>query len=69
MVREMRVPSSSSSGGSQYHRGGSRHGRERTDGDGRDLDTLFDVCGVGILGVLVLEHLLSTERVDECGPT
>ena len=37
----------------------------RTDGDGRDLDALLDVGRVGVLGVLVLEHLLAAERVYE----
>jgi len=41
---------------------------ERTDSDGLDLDALLDVGRVGVIRVLVLEDLLSAERVHEGGP-
>lgn len=40
----------------------------RTDGDGLDLNALLNVGGGGIVGVLVREHGLATECVDEGGP-
>jgi hypothetical protein len=40
-------------------------GSYRTDGDGLDLDTVFDVSIVGIIGILVLEDVLAAEGVDK----
>lgn len=73
MVKEMRVPSSSSSN--------SRQNREqllhlvmievciRTNSDWLDPDTLFNVCILGIIGVFALENFPSTESVDKGCPT
>lgn len=41
---------------------------ERTDGDGLDLNALLDVRYGRVVRLLVLEDLLATEGVDECGP-
>jgi hypothetical protein len=40
----------------------------RTDGHGLDLDAVLDMGAVGVVGVLVADHRLSTEGVDEGGP-
>lgn len=40
----------------------------RTDGDGLDLDTLLDMRSRRVVGLLVGEHRLAAERVDEGGP-
>lgn len=41
--------------------------RSRTDSDGLDLDTFFDVGVRGFVSILVLQHALAAERVDESG--
>ncbi len=41
----------------------------RTDGDGLNLDAVFDVSIVGIIGILVLENVLAAEGVDKGGAT
>lgn len=73
MVKEMRVPSSSSSS--------SRHVLEmwqcepglfrsyRTDCDGLDLDTVFDVGIMGVIRILVLENVLAAKGVDKGSTT
>lgn len=40
----------------------------RTDSHGLDLDAFLDMGAVGVVGVLVADHRLSTEGVDEGGP-
>lgn len=40
----------------------------RTNGHGLDLDALLDMGAVGVVGVLVADHRLSTESVDKGGP-
>lgn len=37
----------------------------RTNGDGLDLDTLFDVGAIGVICLLMAEDALSAEGVDE----
>jgi hypothetical protein len=39
-----------------------------TDCDGLDLDALLDVCGCWVVNLLVSEHLLAAEGVDEGCP-
>lgn len=41
----------------------------RTDCDGFDLDTVFDVGIVGIIRILVLENVLAAKGVDKGGTT
>lgn len=70
MVKEMRVPSSSSSS-SDLSRQPDVNIREpqapsRTNSDGLDLDAILDVNIGGIVRVLVLEDIFATERVDKC---
>lgn len=43
--------------------------RRRTDGDRLDLDALFDVSIIGVVRVLMGEHSLAAECVDESGAT
>lgn len=40
----------------------------RTNGHGLDLDAVLDMGAVGVIGVLVADHRLSAESVDEGGP-
>lgn len=42
-------------------------GQYRTDCDGLNLDAVLDVGIVGIIGVLVLEDVLTAEGVDKGG--
>jgi hypothetical protein len=71
MVKEIRVPSSSSSSSvisSQYSQptiGAMRGTVQLTDGNGLNADTLLEVSVGSIVGVLALQNLLSTESVDE----
>lgn len=73
MVRDIRVPSSSSSNSaeSQFNIRSQKAGiwTARTNCDGLDADSFFDVSVGGIIGVLALEDLLSAESVDERGAT
>lgn len=39
-----------------------------TDGHGLDLDAVLDMGAVGVVGVLVADHRLAAEGVDESGP-
>ena len=39
----------------------------RTNGDGLDLDTILNVSIGGIVGILMREHILVAECVDEGG--
>ena len=43
-------------------------GPSRTNGDGLDLHTLLDMGAVGIVGVLVAEHSLTAQGVNEGRP-
>lgn len=70
MVREMRVPSSSSSvylSMGDPAIGSGRGDSRRTDGQGLDLDALLLVGRVGVIAVLVVEDGLSAEGVDKGG--
>lgn len=40
----------------------------RTNGHGLDLDAVLDMGAVGVIGVLVVDHRLSAESVNEGGP-
>lgn len=40
----------------------------RTNCHGLDLDAVLDMGAVGVIGVLVADHRLSAESVDEGGP-
>lgn len=69
MVREIRVPSSSSSSSARKSESTRIvyviQDERPTNCDGFDPHTLFDVCVFGIISILVLEDLLATEGVDE----
>jgi hypothetical protein len=71
MVKEIRVPSSSSSSSaisSQYSQptiGAMRGMVQLTDGNGLNTDTLLEVSVGSIVGILALQNLLSAESVDE----
>jgi hypothetical protein len=39
--------------------------RERTDGDGRNLDAILNVGVRSIVGILVLQNTLAAKSVDE----
>jgi hypothetical protein len=72
IVREMRVPSSSSSSSVQDISICPRlealaETARHTDSDGLDLDTLLGSSIADIVALLVLEDVLAAERVDECG--
>lgn len=74
MVKEIRVPSSSSSSsGNSQLRNNRRDilsaSGQHTDGNRLDLDALFDVSAVGVVGILVPENGLTAQRVDEGCPT
>lgn len=75
MVSEMRVPSSSSSARKSQRacHDGIRMAmmataRPRTNCDGLDLNTLLDMRGGWVVGVLVSEDLLAAEGVDKGCP-
>lgn len=69
MVREMRVPSSSSSNsavgvsGNREKQG--RWAQPHTDGNGLDLDAILNVGAIGVVRLLVGKDGLATERVDK----
>jgi hypothetical protein len=67
MVNEMRVPSSSSSDAYISSRGPTNMmiANSHTDCDWLNFDTLFNVCGCWIIGILVIEHSLAAECVNE----
>lgn len=73
IVREMRVPSSSSSVHlstgvlASIGKKGGCAGTRRTDGQGLDLDTLLDMGRVRVIAVLMSEDGLVAEGVDEGG--
>lgn len=73
MVREIRVPSSSSSSSARPGQLslvplGVEVVLIHTDGHGLDLDAVLDMGAVGVVGVLVADHRLAAEGVDEGGP-
>ena len=69
MVSEMRVPSSSSSVCSLARLLCVWPLMRRHTNDGRvDLNALLEVSYCWVVGLLVLEHLLAAEGVDESGP-
>lgn len=73
MVKEIRVPSSSNSSSARCQvmiGNKSRWGDgvyKHTDCDGLDLDAVLDVSTVGVIGLLVREHRLAAQGVDEGG--
>lgn len=75
MVREILVPSSSSSSSARNvlaidkFRVWPLHARLLTNGYWLDLDAFLDVGGGWVIAVFVLQHLFAAEGVDESGPT
>ena len=68
MVREIRVPSSSSSNSTMVSGNSIRvDGPSLTDGDGLYPDTLLGMRVGRVVGILMVEDLLTTEGVDEGG--
>lgn len=72
MVREMRVPSSSSSSSVDFVRMLSCMARVEiihTNSDWFYANSFFEVGGLSIIGILPLKNLLSAQSVDEGGAT
>ena len=74
MVKEMRVPSSSSSSSAgesaaERRRSLANASGARTDSDWLDLDALLNMSAIWVVGVLVAEHGLTAQGVDEGCPT